>query len=70
MLGQGCLLPGDVKATYGTGAFMLMNTGVKLVHSSHGLLTTLTAKLGPNAPVQYALEVCLAANSLEQVCDN
>jgi glycerol kinase len=56
MLGQQCFKAGDVKTTYGTGAFMLLNTGSTIVHSKHGLLTTITAKLGPDAITQYALE--------------
>ena len=41
LIGQGCVRPGDVKATYGTGAFILLNTGVKPVPSRSGLLTTI-----------------------------
>ncbi|MBI3616263.1 MAG: glycerol kinase GlpK [Candidatus Omnitrophica bacterium] len=40
LFGQGCVEPGSVKNTYGTGCFLLMNTGQKLVRSSHGLITT------------------------------
>ena len=47
---------GEAKNTYGTGCFMLLNTGPKPTPSTHGLLTTLSYKLGPDAPAQYALE--------------
>lgn len=40
LLGQACIRPGRIKTTYGTGCFMLMNTGEKIVHSPNGLLTT------------------------------
>jgi glycerol kinase len=60
MLGQLCLQPGQAKNTYGTGCFMLLNTGTKPVSSSHGLLTTLCFQLGPNAPPVYALEGSVA----------
>ena len=55
MLGQRCK-PSEAKNTYGTGAFILLNTGVKPVPSTHGLLTTVAYQLGPNADTQYALE--------------
>lgn len=54
LFGQACFEPGMSKNTYGTGCFMLMNTGDKMVHSKHGLLTTLAC--GPNGQVSYALE--------------
>ncbi|MGI5173257.1 glycerol kinase GlpK [Treponema sp. OMZ 840] len=54
LFGQGCFYPGDVKNTYGTGCFMLMNTGTKPVVSKNKLLTTIA--LGINDEVQYALE--------------
>lgn len=53
LFGQCCFAPGQVKNTYGTGCFMLMNTGGTAVASRHGLLTTIAASAGP---VQYALE--------------
>ncbi|XP_057534119.1 glycerol kinase [Amaranthus tricolor] len=59
MLGQACKR-GEAKSTYGTGAFILLNTGADLVHSKHGLLTTLAFKLGPSAPTNYALEGSIA----------
>ncbi len=55
LFGQACLAPGEAKNTYGTGCFMLMNTGTQPFPSTSGLLTTLAYKLGDAAPV-YALE--------------
>jgi glycerol kinase len=55
LFGQACLSPGEAKNTYGTGCFMLMNTGERPFPSIHGLLTTLGYKLG-DAPAVYALE--------------
>ena len=54
LFGQACFAPGDVKNTYGTGAFMLMNTGKNPVESSSGLLTTIA--WGDGKSVDYALE--------------
>lgn len=54
LFGQACYTPGMVKNTYGTGCFMLMLTGEKLVHSKNGLLTTIA--WGINNKVEYALE--------------
>ena len=63
LFGQGCVEPGSLKATYGTGSFLLLNTGEERVDSGRGLLTTLAADR-TGAPV-YALEgsvfVCGAA---------
>lgn len=59
MLGQACS-KGEAKSTYGTGAFILLNTGEEIVRSTHGLLTTLAFKLGPKAPTNYALEGSIA----------
>ncbi|KAH9715333.1 glycerol kinase [Citrus sinensis] len=59
MLGQACK-KGEAKSTYGTGAFILMNTGEEVVKSKHGLLSTLAFKLGPKAPTNYALEGSIA----------
>ena len=55
LFGQGCFEPGQAKNTYGTGCFLLMNTGEQAVESRHGLLTTLSAQTAPGAPA-YALE--------------
>lgn len=54
LFGQCCFEAGEVKNTYGTGCFLLMNTGNKSVKSEHGLLTTIAASVGDN--VEYALE--------------
>ncbi len=54
LFGQMCTQPGMVKNTYGTGCFMLMNTGIKPVASKNNLLTTIAWKI--NGEVQYALE--------------
>jgi len=59
LVGQTCFEPGEAKNTYGTGCFLLMNTGTRLVHSSHGLLTTLAYKFG-DQPAHYALEGSIA----------
>jgi glycerol kinase len=58
-LGQVCTSPGEAKNTYGTGNFMLLNTGEQIVPSKAGLLTTVCYKLGDAAPV-YALEGSVA----------
>jgi glycerol kinase len=57
--GQACLSVGDAKNTYGTGNFMLLNTGTEPVPSRHGLLTTVCYQLGSQDPV-YALEGSIA----------
>jgi len=54
LFGQACFEPGTIKNTYGTGCFMLLNTGQKKVLSRHGLITTLAC--GPEGKVAYALE--------------
>jgi glycerol kinase len=54
--GQACFDVGVAKNTYGTGAFLLMNTGTRPVASQHGLLTTIAWQLGADGPVTYALE--------------
>jgi glycerol kinase len=54
--GQACLKPGMVKNTYGTGCFLLMNTGERAVASPGGLLTTIGWQLGERAATTYALE--------------
>lgn len=59
LFGQTCFVPGEAKNTYGTGCFLLMNTGDQPVHSRHGLLTTLAYRLG-DKPAQYALEGSIA----------
>lgn len=55
LFGQACLEPGMAKTTYGTGCFLLMNTGPDIVHSEHGLLTTVAWQLD-GEPATHALE--------------
>ncbi|MEE4022444.1 glycerol kinase GlpK [Gordonia sp. PKS22-38] len=57
--GQACLDPGEAKNTYGTGNFLLLNTGTEPVFSQHGLLTTVCYRIGDQAP-RYALEGSIA----------
>ena len=59
LVGQTCFKPGEAKNTYGTGCFLLLNTGETMVASKHGLLTTVAYKLGNQKPV-YALEGSIA----------
>ncbi|KAK8629146.1 hypothetical protein V6N13_077999 [Hibiscus sabdariffa] len=59
MVGQTCL-KGEAKSTYGTGAFIMLNTGTERFKSNHGLLSTIAFKLGPKAPTNYALEGSIA----------
>jgi glycerol kinase len=59
MVGQVCFAPGQAKNTYGTGNFLLLNTGTDPVRSSNGLLTTVCYQFGDDAPV-YALEGSIA----------
>jgi glycerol kinase len=58
-VGQACFSPGEAKNTYGTGCFMILNTGTKIVPSKNGLLTTLCYKFG-DEPAVYALEGSIA----------
>ncbi len=55
LIGNGCVAPGQAKCTYGTGAFLLVNTGTEPVRSTSGLVTTPAASI-PGLPDQYALE--------------
>jgi glycerol kinase len=59
LFGQTCFSEGEAKSTYGTGTFMLMNTGEKIINSYSGLLTTVGYRIGEDAPV-YALEGSIA----------
>lgn len=59
LFGQACFEPGEAKNTYGTGCFMLLNTGHKPIPSKSGLLTTLGYKIGDN-PAVYCLEGSIA----------
>jgi glycerol kinase len=58
-VGQVCFTPGEAKNTYGTGNFMLLNTGEEIVRSKNGLLTTVCYQFGENKPI-YALEGSIA----------
>ncbi|XP_076854548.1 glycerol kinase-like isoform X1 [Brachyhypopomus gauderio] len=72
LVGQMCFNGGQTKNTYGTGCFMLQNTGVKPVMSDHGLLTTIAYKLGKDKPAYYALEgsVAIAGAAVRWLKDN
>ncbi|HEY2545726.1 MAG TPA: FGGY-family carbohydrate kinase, partial [Candidatus Acidoferrum sp.] len=71
LVGQACFSPGEVKNTYGTGCFLLMNTGDRIVPSNFGLLTTVGYKMG-SAPACYALEggVAISGALVQWVRDN
>jgi glycerol kinase len=59
LVGQACFEPGEAKNTYGTGCFLLLNTGERPVQSKHGLLTTVAYQFGKERP-RYALEGSVA----------
>lgn len=69
LFGQCCFQPGEVKNTYGTGCFLLMNTGNQAIESKHGLLTTIAASVGNE--VEYALEgsVFVAGSAIQWLRD-
>ncbi len=71
LFGQTCFEAGQVKCTYGTGCFMLMHTGERPVHSTHGLITTVAARIG-EGPATYALEgsVAVAGSLIDWLRDN
>lgn len=71
MLGQRCG-PHEVKNTYGTGCFLLLNTGNEVVTSEKGLLTTVSYQLGPEEAPHYALEgaIATAGSSVSWLRDN
>lgn len=71
LVGQTCFRTGEAKNTYGTGCFLLMNTGEKPVRSNHGLLTTVAYKLG-SQPAIYALEgsVAITGALVQWIRDN
>jgi glycerol kinase len=71
LVGQTCFRPGEAKNTYGTGCFLLMNTGGEIVHSRHGLLTT-AAFQWKGEPANYALEgsVAIAGALVQWIRDN
>ncbi|XP_003898762.1 glycerol kinase 2 [Papio anubis] len=72
LVGQMCFQEGQAKNTYGTGCFLLCNTGRKCVFSEHGLLTTIAYKLGKEKPAYYALEgsVAIAGAVIRWLRDN
>ncbi|XP_071553126.1 glycerol kinase 3 isoform X1 [Temnothorax nylanderi] len=72
LVGQMCLQQGQAKSTYGTGCFLLYNTGTAMVDSSHGLLTTVAYQLGAHASPVYALEgsVAIAGAVVQWLKDN
>ncbi|XP_023078329.1 glycerol kinase 2 [Piliocolobus tephrosceles] len=72
LVGQMCFQEGQAKNTYGTGCFLLCNTGRKCVFSEHGLLTTVAYKLGREKPAYYALEgsVAIAGAVIRWLRDN
>jgi glycerol kinase len=59
LFGQTCFTPGEAKCTYGTGSFLLLNTGPELVRSTHGLLSTVAYQIA-GEPAAYALEGSIA----------
>ena len=71
LVGQACFQPGEVKNTYGTGCFLLMNTGERMFPSKCGLLTTVAYKFG-SQPAHYALEgsVAIAGALVQWLRDN
>ncbi|KIA66678.1 glycerol kinase GlpK [Nocardia vulneris] len=71
LFGQTCFARGETKCTYGTGGFLMMNTGRELVQSSHGLLTTIGYQIGDEKPV-YALEgpIAVTGSLVQWVRDN
>ncbi len=71
LVGQTCFYPGDAKNTYGTGCFLLMNTGCEIVHSRSGLLTTVAFRFGED-PARYALEgsVAITGALVQWIRDN
>ena len=71
LFGQACFTPGTAKNTYGTGCFLLLNTGTRPVSSSHGLLTTVAYQVEGAAGV-YALEgsVAIAGAAVQWLRDN
>jgi glycerol kinase len=71
LVGQTCFEPGEAKNTYGTGCFLLMNTGRRIVPSAHGLVTTVAYRFG-DQPAVYALEgsIAVAGALVQWVRDN
>jgi glycerol kinase len=71
LFGQACFDPGDVKNTYGTGCFLLLNTGRDVIASESGLLSTVAYQIG-ETPVRYALEgsIAIAGAGVQWLRDN
>ncbi|MFQ5761310.1 MAG: FGGY family carbohydrate kinase, partial [Acidiferrobacterales bacterium] len=71
LFGQTCFSPGEAKNTYGTGCFLLVNTGNTVVHSKHGLITTVAYRIGKQRTV-YALEgsIAIAGALVQWLRDN
>jgi glycerol kinase len=71
LFGQACLSPGETKNTYGTGQFVLMNTGTQIPRSKNGLISTVAYRIGERPPV-YALEgsVAVSGSLVQWLRDN
>jgi glycerol kinase len=71
LFGQTAFEPGEAKCTFGTGSFLLLNTGTELIRSRHGLITTVAHRID-GEPVVYALEgaVAVAGALVQWCCDN
>lgn len=72
LVGQSCFKVGEAKSTYGTGCFLMVNTGLSPTFSTNGLLTTPAYKLGPEAPCVYALEgsIAVAGSAVQWLRDS
>ncbi|TIC10574.1 hypothetical protein E3Q15_03012 [Wallemia mellicola] len=72
LVGQKCLRAGEAKNTYGTGAFLLFNTGEEVKYSKNGLISTVAYKAGPDCPTHFALEgsVSVAGAAITWLRDN
>ncbi|KII87480.1 hypothetical protein PLICRDRAFT_43122 [Plicaturopsis crispa FD-325 SS-3] len=72
LVGNKCLAEGEAKSTFGTGAFLLFNTGEDIVKSTHGLLSTIAFQAGPNAKPLYALEgsIAVAGSAIKWLRDS
>ncbi len=71
LVGQACFEPGEAKNTYGTGCFLLLNTGTEAVNSTSGLITTVAYQLGDSKPI-FALEgsIAIAGALIQWLRDN
>ena len=72
LFGQTCFEAGEMKNTYGTGCFILMNTGNCIVDSQNGLVTTVAYKIGATGHTGYALEgsITIAGALVQWLRDN